>query len=92
MLYGISLGMLYIDLAQINGKPFPISWGTDQGNVVFSWNGGPLDKDLKDVWVWFEDLPANATMKDASSLGGSANQKRRVNQIIWRFPADSFAK
>ena len=90
--HGISLGMLYRDLARINGRPFPISWGTDQGNVVFSWNGGPLDKDLKDVWVWFDDLPGNATMKDASSLGGSANQKRRVNQIIWRFPADSFTK
>jgi hypothetical protein len=90
--HGISLGMLYSDLARINGKPFPISWGTDQGSVVFSWNGGPLDKDLKDVWVWFDDLPRNATLKDASILGSSANQKRRVNQIIWRFPADSFAK
>jgi hypothetical protein len=43
--HGISLGMPYSDLARINGKLFPISWGTDEGNVVFSWNGGPLDKD-----------------------------------------------
>lgn len=82
----ISLGMLYSELARINGKPFPISWGTDQGNVVFSWNGGLLDKDLKDVSVWFDDLPSShATKKEASSVGGSANQKRRVNQITWGF-------
>lgn len=90
--HGISLGMLYSDLARISGKPFPISWGTDQGNVVLSWNGGLLDKELKDASVSFDDLPSTATMKDASSLGGVANQKRRVNQITWRFPADSFAK
>ncbi len=90
--HGISLGMLYSDLAQINGKQFPISWGTDQGSVVFSWNGGPLDKDLKDVSVWFDDLPSNVPMKDATSIGGTASQKRRVNQITWRFPANSSAK
>jgi hypothetical protein len=88
--HGISLGMRYSELARINGKPFPISWGTDQGNVVFSWNSGLLDKDLKDVSVWFDDLPSsNATKKEASSVGGSANQKRRVNQITWGFLAQT---
>jgi hypothetical protein len=88
--HGISLGMLYSDLARINGKPFPISWGTDEGSVVASWNGGMLEKDLKDVSVWFDDLPSsNATKKEASMLGGSANQKRRVNQISWGFIAQT---
>jgi hypothetical protein len=87
--HGISLGMLYSDLARINGKPFPISWGTDMGYVVSSWNGGLLDKDMREVSVWFDDLPSNATMKDASILGGTANQKRRVNQITWGFPAQT---
>jgi len=88
--HGISLGMLYSELARINGKSFPISWGTDQGNVVLSWNGGLLDKDLKDVSVWFDDLPSShATKKEASSVGGSANQKRRVNQITWGFLAQT---
>jgi len=88
--HGISLGMPYSELSRINGKPFPISWGTDQGNVVLSWNGGLLDKDLKDVRVWFDDLPTgHATKKEASSIGGSANQKRRVNQIAWGFLAQT---
>jgi len=87
--HGISLGMSYSELARINGKAFPISWGTDQGNVVISWNGGLLDKDLRDVWIWFDDLPSGATTKEASSLGGRAQQKRRVNQIRWSFPAQS---
>jgi len=87
--HGISLGMPYSELARINGKPFPISWGTDQGSVVLSWNGGLLDKDLKDVSVWFDDLPNNATKKEASGVGGRANQKRRVNQITWGFLAQT---
>ncbi len=87
--HGISLGMPYSELARINGKPFAISWGTDQGNVVFSWNGGLLNKDLKDVWVYFDDLPGNATKKEASSIGGTANQKRRVDQITWGFLAQT---
>lgn len=88
--HGISLGMWYGELVRINGKPFPISWGTDMGSVVPSWNRGMLDKDLKDVSVWFDDLPSSsATKKDASSLGASANQKRRVNQITWGFLAQT---
>jgi hypothetical protein len=63
--------MLDPELARINGKPFPISWGTDQGDLVFSWNGGLLDKDLKDVSVWFDDLPGNATKE------GSLQRRRQ---------------
>ena len=59
------------------------------GSVVLSWNDGLLDKDLKDVSLWFDDLPSNATKKEASIVGGSANQKRRVNQITWGFLAQT---
>jgi hypothetical protein len=89
-MHGISLGMSYSELARINGKPFPISWGTDMGSVVPSWKGGLLDTDLKNVSVWFDDnLPSNTTKEEASSVGDRAHLKRRVNQITWGFPAQA---
>lgn len=89
-MHGISLGMSYSELARINGKPFPISWGTDMGSVVLSWTGGLLDTDLKNVSVWFDDnMPSNTTKKEASSVDGRAHLRRRVNQITWGFPAQA---
>ena len=37
------------------------------GSVVLSWNDGLLDKDLKDVSLWFDDLPSNATKRKPPS-------------------------
>jgi hypothetical protein len=60
------------------------------GSVVLSWNGGLLDKDLKDSSVWLDDkLPSHTTTKELSTVGGSVHQKRRVNQIIWGFSAQA---
>jgi len=87
--HGISLGMSYSELARINGKPFPISWGTDMGSVVPSWNGGLLEKDLRNASIWFDDLPPHTTRKEAFSVGGRLQERRRVNQISWGFPAQS---
>jgi hypothetical protein len=89
--HGISLGMSYSELARLNGKPFAISWGTCEGNVVASWEGGQLDKDLKDVSVWFDDIPSDNTKKKASGVSRNerpptkGKRERRVNQIAWGF-------
>jgi hypothetical protein len=93
---GISLGTSYSELERLNGRPFPVSWGTDQGSVVLSWNGGLLEIDLKGkglVFIWLDEAPSNiAGPSGTSQKGGSAlkptrgNQERRVNQIAWEFP------
>jgi hypothetical protein len=86
--HGISLGASYSDLERLNGKPFPISWGTDQGNVVLSWKGGRLDKDLKNegvVFVWFDDAASKGSSQNQIP-GSESNRGRRVNQIAWEFP------
>lgn len=60
------------------------------GSVVPSWTGGLLDTDLKNVSVWFDDnMRSNTTKKEASSEGGRAHLKRRVNQITRGFPAQA---
>lgn len=94
--HGISLGTTYSELARINGRPFPINWGTDQGSVVLSWNGGALEKALRDtgiVFIWFNDAPSSRTTQNGTSRkrrnrpnAMKGNQGRRVNQMTWKFP------
>lgn len=93
--HGISLGTSYSELEQLNGRPFPVSWGTDEGSVVKSWNGGLLELDLKGkgrVLIWLDDAPSNAGLSgtsqksDKASKAAKGKQERRVNQIAWEFP------
>jgi len=91
--HGVSLGMSYNELERLNGKPFPISDG-EQGSVVLSWNGGLLGTDLRrggDVFIWFDDAASNsptpATKGGNASKSMKGEQVRRVNQVVWLFPA-----
>ena len=92
--HGISLGTTYSELERINGRSFPISWGSDQGNVVLSWNGGLLETDLKEngVFVWFDDALSNNAARNEMShsiavlKATKKKQERCVNQITWKFP------
>ena len=80
-IHGISLGTSYSDLERLNGKPFPVSWGTDQGSVVLSWKGGMLERELKAggrVFIWLDDV--------ASNESATTKRERRINQIAWEFP------
>lgn len=91
--HGISLGTTYRELERLNGRAFPVSWGTDQGSVVLSWNGGLLDVDLKGegrVFIWLDGAPSNAGPSRTSHEGANApkpakGQERRVDQIAWEF-------
>src|SRR5579863_5099446 len=79
--HGISLGMSFRELEHLNGRPFSISWGTDQGNVVLSWKGGLLDEDLKNrgiVFVWFDDAPSSSRHSPTRE-----NRQRRVDRMAW---------
>ncbi len=85
--HAISLGTSYGELERLNGRAFPISWGTDQGSVVLSWKGGLLEHDLKgegQVFIWFDDAQSDKT--DRASKPGQGKQERRINQIVWEFP------
>jgi hypothetical protein len=94
--HGISLGTSYTELERLNGKPFPVSWGTDQDSVVLSWNGGQLEIALKgegQVFVWLDQPPSNSAGPSGTSQKGSnglkgprGKQERRVDQIAWEFP------
>ncbi len=94
--HDISLGTSYSELERLNGRPSPVSWGTDQGSVVMSWNGGLLERDLKGeghVFIWLDDAPSNnagpsgtSQKSDTASKAAKGKQERRVNQILWEFP------
>ncbi len=92
--HDISLGTTYSELERLNGKPFSISGGTDQGNVVLSWNGGLLERELKDrgvVFIWFDNTVSN-TRSESSGTDGRVlkstkkRQERSVNRVSWKFP------
>jgi len=94
--HGISLGTSYSELERLNGRPFQVSWGTDQGSVLLSWKGGLLERDLKGeghVFIWLDDAPSSnaglsgtSQKSDAPSKAAKGKQERRVNQIAWEFP------
>jgi hypothetical protein len=48
---GITLGTTLQRLEELNGKPFKFSGvGWDYGGLIQSWEGGKLDKGLKNIW------------------------------------------
>lgn len=93
--HGVSLGTSYSELERLNGKPFSISSG-EQGDVVLSWNGGPLEIELRregEVFVWFDETASDSPRRGGTSRkdGNAVNpikgeQERRVNQMVWLFP------
>ena len=58
---GITLGTTLAQLQKLNGGPFKFSgFGWDYGGVILSWDGGKLEKSLKNVWLTL-DPSAEAT-------------------------------
>lgn len=69
---GVTLGTTMQQLEQINGKPFKFSGlGWDYGGFIQSWDGGKLDKSLKNAWprlsaVYGSPEPSEADMNAIS--------------------------
>lgn len=92
--HGISLAASLEDLEAVNGRPFAVSFGTDEPGAILSWRGGLLDREFGNgqVFVTLGCTPSNGSRQNCPPrLGGNSDKpairklRLRVSRITWEF-------
>lgn len=98
--HSISLGTSLKDLEALNGRPFHLAgFEWDYSGTVYSWDGGFLEKDLRNIGLRLGPPPESGlTEEELSKVAGDYSISSRdatmqminprVYQVIWVFPDD----